>query len=169
MNNKLLRSLPEFQRIAIANDAVNAVHAGKPEKTVAEMYGTTTVTLHRWLKQADRIGNVNYKKKGRPTIDPSHVYVHNKIYEIDLRQLTPAQRDSIRHAAVEKIQMGERIDVTSHLFAVSPHTLHRWVQDEETQRGKKQKQKQKHPNKYHSNLIRIFNSTGRVHHNALSA
>lgn len=155
MKQLLLRSLPESQRVAIAHNAIGAVKNGMPEAKVAVMYGTTPMTIHRWVTKGID-GDMHYKKKGRPAEDPNHVTVQKPSYEIDLRQLTDAQRMAVREASVQKVKAGEPLNATSLKFGVSMLTLSRWIHTEGE--SPKKKGRKLHG---HNNVISIPHKWGR--------
>ena len=121
------RQLPDALREAGANLAISEVKAGTSEADVAQKFGTTKLTIHRWVGQGEE---VKFKHRGRPTEKETATSKHSKPIEIDYRALPEALRTAARLSAIAKVKAGESITSVASQFGTTFLTVSHWVHTE---------------------------------------
>ena len=126
MKNTLdYRQFSDCLRIAGATAAISAVKAGESCKSVAEKFGTTLMTVHRWVKKAEGADAISFKVKGRPTDAPKGN--HRKPPVVNYRLLPKALVEVAKASAVAKVKEGEDLAKVADDFGISKLTLTKWV------------------------------------------
>lgn len=125
MKNTLdYRQFSDSLRLAGATAVISAVKAGESCKSVAEKFGTTLMTIHRWVKKAEG-DTIAFKVKGRPTDAPKGN--HRKPPVVNYRLLPKALVDVAKASAVAKVKAGEELTKVAEDFGISKLTLTKWV------------------------------------------
>ena len=119
------RQFSDSMRESIANSAINDVKGGSSPKTVAEKYGTTLMTVHRWVKKSEGVTNIAFKPKGRPTDAPKGKHV--KPNTINCRMLPKAVVEAVKASSVAKVKEGVDITKVAEDFGITKLTLTKWV------------------------------------------
>lgn len=119
------RQFSDSMRIAGATAAISAVKAGESPKSVAEKFGTTLMTVHRWVKKAGDTDAISFKVKGRPTDAPKGN--HRKPPVVNYRLLPKALVDVVKAAAIAKVKAGGDIAKVAEDFGIAKLTLTKWV------------------------------------------
>lgn len=126
MKNTLdYRQFSDSLRTAGATAAIHAVQAGESCKSVAEKFGTTLMTVHRWVKKAEGTDAITFKHKGRPTDAPKGKHVKPPV--VNYRLLPKALVEVAKASAIAKVKAGEELTKVAEDFGISKLTLTKWV------------------------------------------
>ena len=125
-----LREIPEVAREATAKAVVKRVSAGERQVDLAKEFGTTTITVNRWVKLA-RKGELVFHSRGRPssTGTPKN---HKEPAQIDYTLCPPTLAKVVRQTAAKlafRLSDKKREQIATR-FGTTVAVLNHWIEQE---------------------------------------